>query len=656
MVFVPAAPALLPTPWRQLWVLVMPPFPGSPAWRVYGTSNGGQLVLLRGRETKVNTTNNPYTLSALAAGTDYEFYVQDSCGPGDVSSWAGPQLFTTLCTPASQNYLESFGLWPLNCWDVNGGAAPWQDYGTGAAIAPFQMQGNATNFIMTSPPVQLSNDARIRFKWSHTNSPANPNALEVLVSVVGSNTWTSLWSRSGATLESNDGATTSSPGSYKEDTIVLASAYTGQVIQVRFDAKANFFSSNLFIDELQIEANPSGVLCQSPQQLSVSNIDSTSVDLNWSGGSGVSSTVEWGPLGFSPGMGTRLYQLSSSYALSGLEPDSNYCFYVQDSCASGGLSAWFGPYCFRTACPPVPGDSLASPVIVPALPYIDRWTTDCHTDQYSNLSTFTNSADVFYRLRTGPTAISLTASLCGSSFDTYLYVLDSTGNTLQYNDNTCGLQSQITHLPVDANTSYYIVVEGAGTDFGDYELSISEAYCLPPDSLHTLSLSRTSANLSWKAGSPGDRNIQWGPAGFTLGAGIQVQDVSTPYLLMGLDTANCYDFYVQSDCGNVESSWVGPFNFCTEGIGIKENKAIQNLQVYPNPTSGLLQIRFVTPEKEQLDLVVTDILGQKVYGEQLKDIRGSYTHTLDMTDYPKGVYFLQLTAQGTGITQRVYVQ
>ena len=54
----------------------------------------------QGTGTMINgTIDNPYLLSGLTNGTDYEFYVQSDCGTGDLSAWSGPFLFTTLFPP-----------------------------------------------------------------------------------------------------------------------------------------------------------------------------------------------------------------------------------------------------------------------------------------------------------------------------------------------------------------------------------------------------------------------------------------------------------------------------------------------------------------------------------------------------------------------------
>jgi len=65
-----------------------------------------------------------------------------------------------------------------------------------------------------------------------------------------------------------------------------------------------------------------------------------------------------------------------------------------------------------------------------------------------------------------------TFSLCGSAFDTYLFVgTTRCGQEIGYNDDFCGLQSELT-ASVTAGT-YYVTVEGYST-CGDYVLNVTK--------------------------------------------------------------------------------------------------------------------------------------------------------------------------------------
>ena len=81
--------------------------------------------------------------------------------------------------------------------------------------------------------------------------------------------------------------------------------------------------------------------------------------------------------------------------------------------------------------------------------------------------------DVFYVLTGTSSNEEVIASLCGSSYDTVIRIFDACDGTEVFtNDDSCGLQSEITFTS-DGETDYYIMVEGFGTNSGDYTLTIN---------------------------------------------------------------------------------------------------------------------------------------------------------------------------------------
>lgn len=90
--------------------------------------------------------------------------------------------------------------------------------------------------------------------------------------------------------------------------------------------------------------------CLPPTAGSASNIMSTTAQLNWTS-SDTLFNVEYGPAGFTPGMGTTVTGLTTNNTnIANLIPQTNYEFYVQTNCGNSSLSPWVGPFLFRTAC------------------------------------------------------------------------------------------------------------------------------------------------------------------------------------------------------------------------------------------------------------------------------------------------------------------
>ncbi|MCZ2357430.1 MAG: GEVED domain-containing protein [Bacteroidia bacterium] len=91
--------------------------------------------------------------------------------------------------------------------------------------------------------------------------------------------------------------------------------------------------------------------CPAPYALAATNISLTTADLTWSGSGQGSYILEWGPLGFVQGTGTTVNPATSPVSLSGLNPGTDYSFYVRQDCGIDGLSTVTGPSNFQTQTP-----------------------------------------------------------------------------------------------------------------------------------------------------------------------------------------------------------------------------------------------------------------------------------------------------------------
>lgn len=92
--------------------------------------------------------------------------------------------------------------------------------------------------------------------------------------------------------------------------------------------------------------------------------------------------------------------------------------------------------------------------------------------------------DVFYKFTGNGSTQLVTISLCGggTDYDSALRVFDDCdlANELAFNDDACGLQSEVTFVS-DGTSTYYIMVEGFGSNAGNFTLDVSCTQPLPND-------------------------------------------------------------------------------------------------------------------------------------------------------------------------------
>ena len=125
------------------------------------------------------------------------------------------------------------------------------------------------------------------------------------------------------------------------------------------------------------------------------------------------------------------------------------------------------------------GDTIFDATVIPGLPYNDSGTTFGYLDDYDEVCPYSGStsADVCY-VYTPAAAAAVDIDLCGSSYDTKLYVYDAglalvACNDDFYFDDVCGVYvSKLENVNLAAGETYYIIVDGYGGDAGDYLLEI----------------------------------------------------------------------------------------------------------------------------------------------------------------------------------------
>jgi len=117
------------------------------------------------------------------------------------------------------------------------------------------------------------------------------------------------------------------------------------------------------------------------------------------------------------------------------------------------------------------GNTISDPIVVSTTPY-----TNTHDNSfcYTNDNNTYVSPDVYYLILPTGQPTSLDVSLCGSSFDTFLTVIDVDSNVISYNDDgNCGSQSEL-NFTTNGTDSVYVIVEGWGSQSGPYVINIQE--------------------------------------------------------------------------------------------------------------------------------------------------------------------------------------
>jgi hypothetical protein len=605
------------------------------------------------------TGDNPILIKDLLPGTTYHVYVQADCGGGDVSPWAGPLVFTTLCefTCPIGSLAET-----ETCGDtINNGCnlvnPTFEMINPGDKICgTVWAEGGSRDtdwfeLVLTEPVEVVLHafaETPVNFGLLNygTGTPGNPVCPATAFIAI-------------------DATEVCSPVSLNLGILVAGThwLFVGLPVFNGFPCSINYW----------IEVETIDVDCPPPTNLTVSNITTNSADLDWTpGGSETLWNIEWGVAGFTPGTGTLIAGVtSSSYQLTGLNDNTAYSVYVQANCGGGELSEWTGPLTFSTLCHPF--NLPFTEDFEAASPTVSCWTV--YNADGAGESWVLSSAQ---NHTTGGSMSALhdfgvpgydedgwlispelnipgsgTSELSFWSYNTWpdFYgnnsVLISTGS----NDPTDGDFVEVwsalsvtdawveTVLDISdyAGQSIYIAFRYEGNDahgwFVDDVAITNEATTVPTnriidgvsnldecfDATNTIIVTNSTVPSGSMAYFKAGTSITFGD-GFTVESGgymhaeITSAYCNPPALLSATDEA--------------------PVIMLPE---ISDQDAF--FRIFPNPTTGNFKLELLGADEADINIEIYGMMGEKVFQDRLF---GSMFYEFDLTNMPNGIYFIRV--------------
>jgi len=218
-------------------------------------------------------------------------------------------------------------------------------------------------------------------------------------------------------------------------------------------------------------------------------------------------------------------------------------------------------------------------------------------------------------------------------------------NEIAVNDDSCGLQSELTFLS-DGVTTYTVMIEGFGTSSGNYSLAVTceeIISCFPPTNLAVTNLTEEgTVDISWDA-SQDNVSYNWEiqnqgvPPGDPGALAIGIGTTDTSDTVTGFFEENvAYTLYVQSVCESGEISAFVSLDFIFEVLETSDN-TIDGFEFFPNPVRDNLNISAFT---ELQQITVYNMVGQIVMDRQI----GALNTRIDLSSLKTGIYLSQVVS------------
>lgn len=273
-------------------------------------------------------------------------------------------------------------------------------------------------------------------------------------------------------------------------------------------------------------------------------------------------------------------------------------------------------------------------------------------------SPFVISANATYNLATNTYSLNATVKSYMNTFSTMKLRLRSvlTLDTLKYNqdqsteDPVSAFQPPLGTTPMskggnaDSTFKYVLVYHSIAEDM----LPDSLGQKLPPFTAGT----SQSFSFSWK------KNHTWGfcPQGNCIDNGTGLGSTTgTKSMYDSVNNAVHIVLFVQSDSSLYvyQSASIVP----SVVSGIDEVSEEQNINIYPNPSNGKVNVAFSLKELQNVTIEVFNVIGQKVYGNHFDKLSaGQHIIAIDTKGFVSGIYMIRLISESGTVTKKLIVE
>ena len=105
------------------------------------------------------------------------------------------------------------------------------------------------------------------------------------------------------------------------------------------------------------------------------------------------------------------------------------------------------------------------------------------------------------------------------------------------------------------------------------------------------------------------------------------------------------------------AQWDGPTLWTQPtSIRVESQTAINNLDVYPNPSRDIFKVSFTSEDVQDLEVRIINVIGEVIYTENLNEFVGEYNKQVDLSTYAKGFYFLEITTNDGVVNKKLILQ
>ena len=89
---------------------------------------------------------------------------------------------------------------------------------------------------------------------------------------------------------------------------------------------------------------------------------------------------------------------------------------------------------------------------------------------------------------------------------------------------------------------------------------------------------------------------------------------------------------------------------------ITEIQTINDLKIYPNPSNDIFNINFSSMKKQNFDISIYNILGERIFNEYHSNLIGEFKCSFNLYNFERSVYFLEISSNQIIINKKLILK
>jgi hypothetical protein len=125
------------------------------------------------------------------------------------------------------------------------------------------------------------------------------------------------------------------------------------------------------------------------------------------------------------------------------------------------------------------------------------------------------------------------------------------------------------------------------------------------------------------------------------------------------NAGDVFAWKIRGACGTNGTSWATSFSeteYYILGGARLENEELTKVELSPNPSRGIFNVRFEVPRNSTIEITISNYLGKEVYSEQFNPQNDMFKKSIDVSSNANGIYLLTIKTNTGLINKRVVIQ